>query len=174
MTQSLTTERLILRPLEHADAERIALLADNWKVASMTGRIPHPYSLADAEAFLAYALKTTGEEIFAITESALLIGCIGLDARKPPGCEIGYWLAEAFWGRGLATEAARALVSYAFNERGESEIRAGYFADNPASGRVLRKLGFRYCRSEMRPSHARGHEVETHDMVLRREDWKGP
>jgi RimJ/RimL family protein N-acetyltransferase len=171
MTQSLTTERLILRPLEHADAERIALLANNWKVASMVGRMPHPYSEEDAHRFLAQINSPNARgHVFAITRDDVFIGIIGLEPY-PDDFEFGYWVGEPYWGQGYATEAGQAVLAFGFRSMGFSHIVAGHFVDNPASGRVLQKLGFRYSGMEKRRCLARGHDIDILMMALSRADW---
>ncbi len=78
-------------------------------------------------------------------EGGEMCGMAGIFQRSPDSeWEIGYWIAKPFWGRGLATEAGQALVDYARNELAAPAVTAGHYDDNPASGRVLEKLGFRY------------------------------
>jgi RimJ/RimL family protein N-acetyltransferase len=102
-----------------------------------------------------YAIDLTGEG---------LIGCIGAHARRTGDVEFGYWIGRPFWGRGLATEAACAVAEEA---RALGSLRAGHFVDNPASGRVLEKAGFRYTGAvELRFSLARGEKAATRIMEL--------
>ncbi|HEX8262549.1 MAG TPA: GNAT family N-acetyltransferase, partial [Allosphingosinicella sp.] len=107
---------------------------------------PWPYSLADAEAFLATERKPSEPSllIFRCTADAPeLIGGIGFGLRPSGEREFGYWLARRHWGRGYATEAGRALLATARLGLRLKRLDAGHFLDNPASGRVLEKLGFR-------------------------------
>ena len=87
------------------------------------------------------------------------------------GYEFGYWLGKPFWGQGYATEAARRLAQFAFEELGLESLHAGWFHDNPASGHVLAKLGARHNGSQMRDCRARGMQVLCHDMLLTRADF---
>ncbi len=141
----LETERLVLRAPRLEDAEAIATLVNDRRIAENTLRIPHPYRLADAQAFIASASATDGETVFLITgrDGAVLGGCgiAKLDGETP---EIGYWLGVAFWGNGYASEAARALIDHAFVDLGHDTLVAGARVSNPASRRVLEKCGFQW------------------------------
>jgi RimJ/RimL family protein N-acetyltransferase len=141
----LTTARLRLRAPQREDAPAIAVLANDRRIAENTARIPHPYTLADAEGFLAYLEESETEIAFAITlADDTLIGICGLRMRQRKAPEIGYWLGAPFWGYGYATEAARALVDHAFEELGFEWLEAGARVSNPASRRVLEKCGFQW------------------------------
>jgi RimJ/RimL family protein N-acetyltransferase len=137
------TQRLLLRPGWRDDAAALTAAIGEYAIVSKLARAPWPYTLADAEEFLAaepaplpYAL------IFARTRGApRLVGGIGLD-QTDAGVELGYWIARPYWGLGFATEAARAVVEMADNSLRLPCLVAGHFADNPASAHVLRKLGF--------------------------------
>ena len=140
------TERLLLRPGWSADAPALfRAIADEGIVRNLANA-PWPYRLADAEAFLSRERQPAEPAtlIFLRTSAAPeLIGGIGF-GRKPDGAiEFGYWLNRAHWGRGLATEAGRAVLAAARDSLRMKRIEAGHFLDNPASGRVLEKLGFR-------------------------------
>jgi RimJ/RimL family protein N-acetyltransferase len=146
----LETERLHLRPLERRDAADVQRYASDREVAANTLVIPHPYPDGAAEAFIqnTYEEARRGEAyIYAIvlkTDSAL-VGVIGLHPQKEHDrAEIGYWIGRPFWNQGYATEAARALVAFGFEELGLNRIYARYFLRNPASGRVQQKIGMRY------------------------------
>jgi RimJ/RimL family protein N-acetyltransferase len=161
----ILTPRLALRPLEAVDAPALARLIDDEAIARMTSRVPHPYSLDDAEGFIAYA-RTGPEKVFAIEKhEGELAGVIGFHG-EPATPEIGYWIGRPHWGKGYATEAGRAAMDWAHRRWGKRALRAGHFADNPASGRVLDKLGFLYTGEVRRmASVARGEPVDTRMMV---------
>jgi RimJ/RimL family protein N-acetyltransferase len=139
----LKTARLSLRAPLHSDVAAMVALAGDRRVAENTARIPHPYSAADAVTLLASINQTGGETVFAIELDGALIGMCGLDPRQD-GAELGYWLGLPFWGRGYATEAARALIDYAFAKLGYEELSSGARVSNPASRRVLEKCGFQW------------------------------
>jgi len=139
----LKTQRLLLRAPVSSDVANIVALAGERRVAENTARIPHPYTAADAAAFFAASNQEGGETVFAIELDGALIGMCGLDPR-PDGCELGYWLGVPFWRQGYATEAARALIDYAFAELGHAALRSGARVNNPASRRVLEKCGFQW------------------------------
>ena len=136
----------------------------DYDVAKMTARVPHPYGEADAEAFIAAGLKH--RFVIARKKDGVFLGMIGLHPED--GYEFGYWLGKPFWGVGYATEAARRLVHYAFEELDQPTAQAGWFHDNPASGNVLAKLGARHNGSRMRECRARGVKVLCHEMLLTR------
>lgn len=140
------TERLTLRPGWIEDAPALfRAIADEGIVRNLA-HAPWPYTREDAEAFLSHDRDPAEGSalIFLMTGAAPeLIGGIGF-GRMPDGRrELGYWLARDHWGRGYATEAAGAMLAAARDSLRLKRIEAGHFLDNPASGRVLEKLGFR-------------------------------
>jgi RimJ/RimL family protein N-acetyltransferase len=139
------TERLLLRPGWLEDAPALAQALGERSIVCNLARVPWPYHVEDAEAFLA-AERRPDEPSFLVFRrthgSPQLIGSAGL-GRNPDGAvELGYWIARPHWGLGYATEAARAVVDVARSLR-LRRLTASHFIDNPASGRVLHKLGFR-------------------------------
>ena len=141
------TERLLLRPGWREDAPDLYRAIADEAIVRNLGSAPWPYRPEDAEAFL--STEPGAEEarflIFRRTDSAPeLVGTIGLSPRPGDGrTEIGYWIARRHWGRGYATEAGRSVLRLARDGLRLSRLAAGHFVDNPASGRVLEKLGFR-------------------------------
>jgi len=152
----LKTQRLILRPPVLADAARVSLLAGDYDVASMTGTIPHPYSEQMAAEWIGEVLKGEEGVVFMIEREGSLVGCTGYRAFEPDHAELGYWIGKPYWGHGYATEAVRALIAHAFDADGFGYLRAGHFSDNPASARVIEKLGFVAQGGELRDCAARG------------------
>jgi RimJ/RimL family protein N-acetyltransferase len=165
----LNTERLTLRTPQSEDARRLAELANDYDVARMTTRMPHPYTARDAETLIARvrALPDGQQRTLVIEADGGPAGLIGFftDAgeRLP---EIGYWLGRPYWGRGYATEAACAALAWAEAAWGAKAVKSGHFADNETSGRVLCKAGFLYTGViEPRFSQARGEVTPTRMMV---------
>jgi RimJ/RimL family protein N-acetyltransferase len=152
----LETERLYLRAPRFEDLEQIAMLANERRIAENTARIPHPYTLKDAEAFLAGANRSDRETTFVIArKDGTPIGACGLELRDGSGGpggpggpgsvpELGLWLGLAYWGNGFATEAARAVIDHAFADLELEALQAGARVTNPASRRVLEKCGFQW------------------------------
>ena len=139
------TERLLLRPGWLEDAPALARIASDEAVARNLTRLPSPYGMADAEAFLASQAEQSCPPllIFRRTDAdPELIGSIGFGCGTDGEREFGYWIARAHWGRGYATEAGRAVIDIARKGLRLPKLSAGHFTDNPASGRVLEKLGF--------------------------------
>jgi RimJ/RimL family protein N-acetyltransferase len=144
-TPCIWTERLVLRAPRLEDARTIATLLDDRRIAENTLRIPHPYGIADAHAFIAGANVNSGETVFLITKrDATVLGACGVAESPAAPPEIGYWLAVPFWGRGYATEAASAMIDYAFDHLGHEVLHAGARVTNAASRRVLEKCGFQW------------------------------
>ncbi|HTX51478.1 MAG TPA: GNAT family N-acetyltransferase, partial [Caulobacteraceae bacterium] len=141
----LRTERLTLRPFEISDAERVVEILSNWNVARMLSEAPWPPTLGNQRTWLAThpnEWRAGAAYRFALVHAGALIGCADVGVEDGVG-EIGYWLDEAAWGEGFATEAARAVMDFASASLGLTRFKAGRAADNRASGRVLEKLGFR-------------------------------
>lgn len=139
------TKRLTLRPAWPEDAERLATAIQHEAVATMLSRVPFPYDVADARAFIATPRGVHDIAWLVFTHDAgypALVGGVGLWASGDAH-EIGYWLTPGAWGRGYATEAARAVVETARDALPVHRIVARHRLDNPASARVLHKLGFR-------------------------------
>ena len=139
----LETERLILRAPRRGDAKAIASLVNDLRIAANTAHIPHPYGVADAEQFIATVNKSRGEACFVVLLEGKLIGMCSID-RRGDNFELGYWYGVAYWGRGFATEAARAVIDYAFGELEHEALVSGARVTNPASRRVLEKCGFQW------------------------------
>jgi len=140
-SSSIKTRRLLLRTLQREDAPRIAELGGDWDVASMTARMPYPYTEAAAHQWI--DAIDPGERIYGIELQGELIGVTGFTPDPDePSAEIGYWLGKTYWGKGYATEAAQAVIDQCFAREGFFRLTCGHFADNPASARVITKLGF--------------------------------
>jgi RimJ/RimL family protein N-acetyltransferase len=143
-TPVLATERLILRAPRLEDAKAIARLAHERRIAENTTRIPHPYRLADAEAFIEAVNKPGGEMAWLITLDDEPVGACGLAQQGGPAPDLGYWVGAPYWGNGYATEAARAVIDHAFADLGHEAVQAGARVTNPTSRRVLEKCGFQW------------------------------
>lgn len=155
------TARLTLRPGWPEDAPALVDAIAHESVCTMLARAPWPYTLADAEAFLALPRDHRSPRLMILAHegpNTRLIGAIGL-TQDDSGHEFGYWLTPAAWGCGYATEAGYAVLDMARHALGLRHLHAGHYHDNPGSGRVLRKLGFRESGTEMRQYLARGGDV---------------
>jgi len=171
---TLETPRLILRPLTPADAEDIERYVSDWDVARWTASIPHPYPPGAAAEWIA-AFKENPEIVLGIVDrnTGRVVGCIGLEPGEDAGSgEFGYWIAKPLWGRGYATEALRAYVSYAFRELALDRVIAGAMPANGGSIRVQEKAGFRKVGERMQKAPARGADIHVEVRVLDRADWE--
>ena len=153
-----------MRSLHVDDSARIAELAGVWDVASMTGRVPYPYSQADALTWVTGVAD--GEMVFGIDHDGELIGICGYAREADRVAVLGYWIGQPYWGQGFATEAARALTVYGFTKGGIKRFIARHFDENEGSARVLRKIGFRTSGTGLGWCEARQAEfaVKTYDM----------
>ena len=144
----LETPRLELRRFEMADAKEIQRLAGDSRIADTTLRIPHPYEDGMAEAWIAHQAETAGpltELVLAIVrkEDSALLGAIGLAGITGTEAELGYWVGVPYWNRGYCSEAGLAVLEYAFFALRLQRVHADHFKRNPASGRVMEKLGMK-------------------------------
>ncbi|WP_413288282.1 GNAT family N-acetyltransferase [Bdellovibrio sp. HCB337] len=144
------TARLILRPFRLEDAKTVQRLAGDKVISDLTGTIPYPYPDGLAESWIqkhpehfatgvgltmAVTLKETGE----------LIGCVGIMiAKTHQKGEIGYWLTPQHWSKGYITEASRVCVDFAFKNMGLNKITSRHLTHNPASGKVMQKIGMKH------------------------------
>ncbi|HKX11537.1 MAG TPA: GNAT family N-acetyltransferase [bacterium] len=145
---TLETPRLRLRPFELWDALEVQRLAGDFRIADTTLRIPHPYEDGMAEAWILQQAETSlqsTEFVFAIArkEDASLIGAMGLAGINGGEAELGYWIGVPYWNQGYCSEAGVAVLDFAFSTLGLKRVRANHFRRNPASGRVLQKLGLK-------------------------------
>jgi RimJ/RimL family protein N-acetyltransferase len=131
------------RAPRHEDVKAITVLANDRRIAENTTRLPHPYRLADAEEFVANVNLRDREACFVLMLDGTLIGACGIDPRDE-GAELGYWLGAGYWGHGFMTEAARAVIDYAFGDLRHETLQSGARVTNPASRRVLEKCAFQW------------------------------
>ena len=164
------TQRLLLRPGFREDAPALFRAIADEAIVRNLATAPWPYRFADAESFLSRerGAKDAACLVFLRTQGApRLIGGVGLGPAPDGGQELGYWIARPYWGLGFATEAARAMIANARDSLRLRRLEAGHFLDNPASGRVLRKLGFRPTGGTVsRYSAGRRAETPCREFVL--------
>ena len=138
--------RCTVRAWRKSDAESLVTHADNIRVAKyLRDRFPHPYTKQDARAFLKHAAAADDPTNLAIEVDGAAVGAVGYVRGRDVerfSAEIGYWLGEALWGRGIATEAVALVTAHAFADLKILRMFALPFADNPASVRVLEKAGY--------------------------------
>jgi len=135
-----------LRPLRYADREILGGLANNIKIwNNLRDMFPHPYTLDDAEKFIDMVKQQDPQLTFAIEFEHKLVGVIGMVLQPDvyrKGAEIGYWIGEAFWKKGIASTAIRLTSDYAFETLKLERLFAGVFEGNEGSKRVLEKCGY--------------------------------
>ena len=135
-----------LRPWSMSDADSLPQYANNLKIAKfMMDRFPHPYTVDDAKSFIAFATQDDPVHLFAIDIYGQGVGGIGIHPQQDvyrKNAELGYWLAEPFWGNGIITKAINEMIVFAFHTYDINRIFARPFGTNKASQRVLEKTGF--------------------------------
>ena len=175
---TLETPRLTLRPYTKADIPQLVLLLSAREVAAMTLRIAHPYTEKHAKDFIAKAdtLDETNDEVRrAITLRADGVLCGGVGLRLEPEhhhAELGYWIGIPYWGHGYATEAAQAMVRHGFETMKLHRIAATCMTHNPASARILTKLGMRHegCLRQHQNKWGKFLDVECYGIL--RSEWE--
>jgi RimJ/RimL family protein N-acetyltransferase len=139
-------ENFTLRPLRSDDATSLAQYANNHNVwRNLRDRFPHPSTLSDTQKYIDLALRQSPSSVFAIEVDGKAVGVIGLtlgEGERRHSAELSYWLGEPFWGRGIITKSVGAISELAVKELGLTRIESYVFSWNPASARVLEKMGF--------------------------------
>ncbi|WP_093224570.1 GNAT family N-acetyltransferase [Sphingomonas sp. NFR15] len=169
---------MTLRPGWPEDAAAVTQALAHESVVMNLSRVPWPYMPADARDWLAIPRGSTDVTLLIHAHDGpapgrscpRLIGTISLDRERGDAPELGYWLTPSAWGRGYATEAGRAVLHMARHSLGLKRLRARHFVDNPASGRVLGKLGFHETGRGTTFSRARGREVASVMLACDLED----
>ncbi|BDA86600.1 N-acetyltransferase [Aureimonas sp. SA4125] len=167
--EPIATRRLLLRRPVAEDAPAMARLANDPGVALMLARLPHPYTIDHARHFLATVDR---ELVFAVTDAkGRFLGMCGLRPMvRPRTVDLGYWLGRPHWGKGIATEAAQAVIDLAFTRAEIDCVHANCRAINGASRRVLEKCGFQQRGTSTFVSVAAG-RVAAEDFHLDRRAW---
>jgi RimJ/RimL family protein N-acetyltransferase len=174
----IDTDRLILRSPIAADAAPISALLENWNVAHWLVRVPFPYRVEHAAAWVERSIQERAAGVgwpylILRRDDNVLMGCMDIsiegDAR---GGTLGYWLGEDFWGGGYATEASRAIIGFAFDILKLNEVNASALPENARSMRVLEKAGLIHIGRQVEDTVERG-RVDTEAFALQRKFWRG-
>ena len=167
--------KIKIRPWEISDLENLVKYANNWNVAkNLTDAFPHPYTEADGNSFIANAFKGFPIQIFAIDNVGQAIGAIGIHTQTDihqKNAEIGYWLAEPFWGQGIMSDAVKQIVDYAFNTLEIDRIFARPFGTNLASQKVLEKNNFKLEARFEKTLFKNGEYLDELVYAIRRNYW---
>ncbi|MEX0985958.1 MAG: GNAT family protein [Bacteroidales bacterium] len=175
MKQRIVGSNFYLRPWTMEDQESLVKHANSEKIAmNMRDGFPNPYSMADAKDWINMVLKNKRDLIFAIEVDGEACGGIGLHGMTDVyryNAEIGYWLSESLWGRGITTEAVRLLVKFGFEKYSWTRIYAGIFSWNTASMHVLEKCGFKKEAVFKKSVKKRGEVLDEHVYSILKEEW---
>ena len=163
-----------MRPWKESDIPELVPLIGTREVAATTLRIPHPYEEKHAREFLAVIAKENELRLaIRLRSDGRLCGGVGLHpVAQHKHAELGYWIGVPYWGNGYATEAARGVVQYGFEEIKLNRIFAHHFKHNPASGQVLRKIGMKYEGCMRQHVLKWGEFIDLELYSILREEWK--
>lgn len=175
---TLQTQRLVLRPFILTDGPQVQKLAGAWEIADMTLSLPHPYEDGMAEKWIKThrsGFREESEVIFAVVlrKIDILCGAVGLGVdRENYRGEIAYWIGEPYWGKGYCTEAAREVLRYGFENLGLHRVYSNHFSRNPASGRVMQKIGMNYegCHRQHILKWGKFEDLEQYGIL--KSDWQ--
>ena len=179
----LTSNRLILRDVRLSDAKSIAKHANNLNVTKNLLVVPHPYSVKDAMFFIRSNLKKIRSKkrkdySLAITlkRKDEVIGVVSINSVDSfhGTATLGYWLSEEYWRQGIMSEAARAIIDFAFKKLKLRRINVSAFTMNPASNGLIRKLGFTHEGTSRKKVRSKATSIihDEHEYGLLREEWK--
>jgi RimJ/RimL family protein N-acetyltransferase len=171
-----TTQRLVLRAPTMTDMPAFVDLLCDYEVAKNLRAVPHPYSETLFREFLAKTdqERRDGSDFhFAVNRAmdGAFLGMCSISKEEDGVLRFGYWYGRPYWGQGYATEAARPVLRFAFEDLGADRLSAHWFDDNPASGAVLHKLGFAIMGVTRLNCLARGCEVLSNRVQLTREQF---
>ncbi|MCP3970309.1 MAG: GNAT family N-acetyltransferase [Rhodobacteraceae bacterium] len=164
MAENIITSRLVLRPFNVADGDAVVRYLGDIEVSRWLAQVPHPFSSTNLMLFREDG-SSRWPELVAVTLNGEVVGAVIHTDH------FGYWVAPEFWGRGIATEAATAMIDMIFRKAGTTQIATGYLEGNAASARVLSKLGFRETGNSVVFVRSLGVEAVQVDMNLSREMW---
>lgn len=170
---AIESARLVLRALCPSDADKVARLANNRKIAEMTATIPHPYTVQDAIDWIAETAVRTGAMTLAVCRKSdgELLGSCGYFVTEAGSPEIGYWMGEPYWNQGYATEAVRAMIDHLFTATHHEMLTAGCRVTNAASRAVLDKCGFQWTGARLCRSRALQAQVPADSFRLTKGTW---
>jgi 8-oxo-dGTP diphosphatase len=171
-----TTQRLILRTPMISDVPAFVEILNDYEVAKNLRMVAHPFNDTLCREALVHMDRMRQDNAgfaFAVTRAmdGALIGLCAVDLVARGIWEFGYWYGRRFWNQGYATEAARPVLRFAFEDMGAERLTAGWYDDNPASGAVLYKLGFTVTGTQYVRPLARGVEVLSNRVLLTREQY---
>lgn len=166
----LETDRLVLRQPTLADVKAIARVVGDKRVSINLRRVPHPYTEDDAVSFVS-TIAGTIDTVFLVERERAVVGLVGVSWENEAAPELGYCFGVEHWGKGYATEAARAVIDYAFEEFAIDELLSGARVLNPASRHVLEKCGFQWTGVELHRFSALGSSTPVDRFKLERGVW---
>ncbi len=167
----LETKRLTLRRPTLADVKAIARIVSDKRVSINLRRVPHPFTLEDASDFVTSSANSKRDTVFLVESAREVVGLVGLNWEDEAVPELGYCFGVDYWGKGFATEAARAVIDYAFEEFDIAHMTSGARVLNPASRHVLEKCGFNWTGVQLHRFQALGSSTPVDCFKLERSVW---
>lgn len=165
-----------LRKWAISDLDNLVKYANNWNIAkNMTNKFPYPYTESDGKAFITFALKDNPIHIFAIEINGEAVGGIGIHPETDifiKNAELGYWLAESFWGQNIITKAVKQIIEFGFSTFDIDRIYARPFGTNIASQKILEKNNFKLEGRYDKILYKNGAYLDELVYAIRRENWK--
>ncbi|WP_173197832.1 GNAT family N-acetyltransferase [Parvularcula mediterranea] len=163
-----------MRPPSPRDARVFSLVLNDWRVVANTGTWPYPLTKERAAFRLRYAqgMKPLEDHVFALFHGGAFIGTCGIHRERGPVYSIGYMLGVDYWGKGFATEALRAVCDFGWRICRAERIAGDAFISNPASCRVMQKVGMGFVRSEPGWSAARGAYLPMNRYEMTRTEFR--
>ena len=168
----ITTDRLVLKKPNKDHIPCIVRAVDDWNVVRWLSRVPFPYRELDAISFVddsQLCFDNGTAYRFLIFYENDVVGCIGLERQKSQHFELGYWIARRFWGLGIGTESVKAIIQFAFNDLGGTQIEASCHYNNIASSKILAKSGFIHTGYGIAFSTALGKNVREMQYLLKKD-----
>ncbi len=163
------TNRLILRPFKEADIERLAEIANDYDIARQTSKLPYPLKQEDVAGLFE---EIRNDIAYAIIYEGELVGSISARSITDDEAELSYWLGKAWWKMGIASEAVTFFITHLFQHHDFTRLQASRAKDNPGSGRVLEKVGFKNIGPVLYYSRARDEDVPCWTYRLLKADWQ--
>ncbi|NTW27666.1 MAG: GNAT family N-acetyltransferase [Candidatus Moranbacteria bacterium] len=164
----IKTMKFVLRPFRKSDAKDVVAAVNNWNVIQYLSNLPFPYGLQDANFWLNKILKRAKDDrvadfVFAIEVNGKVVGAIGIhNIQHEHKGELGYWLAESQWGKGIVSEAVEKVTKFAFKELGIRRVYARVYPSNNASMRVLGKCDYKFEGIEKKGALKNKKYIDTH------------
>ncbi|KZL19340.1 putative ribosomal N-acetyltransferase YdaF [Pseudovibrio axinellae] len=175
MFPQLTTDRLVLREVQHGDLTSLCKHINNYKIAKMLSHVPFPYTREDGEWWVSHSIESplSTQTAWVLDHLGEFLGVVSVLDTLGEEPFLGYWVAEPHWNQGFASEAVAEAIRYCFEQLQLKRLYSSALSENEASLRVLRKSGFKdYGIGTASPRARQGEELETTKLHLTKQEWE--